>query len=260
MNLPNLTLATKSRRPEAFCGPPRRCRDRSPARQRPYRADRRCAMTVKPPAPPPLPDELDRLLQPPAHAICSPSGAGGDRDRHQPTLGTRRGPARPLGRGGRRPRPRDHLDAPPRVGSAGRQDVRRLGGGRLGDPCPDTERATDPRMGQPRRSPRRLRPERKREIALHRSARAPRDRQRPHRLLAHARLPRRPVPPPPRRRQHQQSDHQTDPLRPHPDRRCRPVAGFRRRRRRAVPRRRRRLRETLDRDQLQHPPRQGSTN
>ena len=57
----DLPLAHRDRRDEsAFCGPARRAAtDPLPAYE-PDEADRRRAMTVKPPAPPPLPDELDR--------------------------------------------------------------------------------------------------------------------------------------------------------------------------------------------------------
>ena len=181
-------------------------------------------MTVKPPAPPPLPDELDRLLRRlrmPYVRRAAPeviATATSQRWEHAEVL---QSAAR---RGGRRPRPGDDLDAPPRVGPAGRQNVRRLGARRLDHPDPDADRAANAGMGQPRRSPRRVRPAGSGKIAFHRGARASRDRQRPHRLLAHTRFARRAVPPPPRRRQHQQSDQQTDPLRSNPDRRCRAVA------------------------------------
>ena len=55
----------------------------------------------------------------------------------------------------------------------------------------------------------RLRPERDRQEPPRRSARPPRDRQRQDRRLAHARDARATLAPPPRRRQHQQSDRQS---------------------------------------------------
>jgi PAS domain S-box-containing protein len=97
------------------------------------------------------------------------------------------------------PRILRHLDAPTRLGPAGRQDVRRLGVGRIGHPEADPAGAPNAGMGQPSRSPRRVRPERKRQVAFHRSARAPRDRQAPHRRLAHPGDARATAAPPPRR-------------------------------------------------------------
>ena len=94
-------------------------------------------MTVKTPAPPPLPAELERAAAPPAAALRPPGRAGGDRDRDQPALGTRRSPQGAARRGGRRPRPGDDPDATPRVQAAGRQDVRRLGTRAVRDPRPD---------------------------------------------------------------------------------------------------------------------------
>ena len=71
-------------------------------------------MTVKTPAAPPLPDELDRLLRrlrmPYVRSAAPEVIATADR----PALGARRGPARPARRGGRRPRPGHDPDAPPR--------------------------------------------------------------------------------------------------------------------------------------------------
>ena len=64
---------------------------------------------------------------PAAAAIRPQGGTRGDRDRHQPAVGTRRSPPRPARRGSRRPRPRNDLDAPQSVRTAGRQDVRRVG-------------------------------------------------------------------------------------------------------------------------------------
>ena len=91
-------------------------------------------MTVKTPRAPPLPDELDRLLRrlrmPYVRSAAPEVIATADRA----ALGARRGPAGPARRGGRRPRPGDDRDAPPRVRAAGRQDLRRLGPGRLADP------------------------------------------------------------------------------------------------------------------------------
>ena len=107
-----------------------RVRLRAAQLRRTGRADRRPAMTVKPPAPPPLPDELDRLLRRlrlPYVRRAAPDVIA----TAQPTLGTRRSPARPARRGGRRPRPGDDPDAPPRLRAAGRQDVRRVGPRRL---------------------------------------------------------------------------------------------------------------------------------
>ena len=51
---------------------------------------------------------------PAADALRPQGRAGGDRDRDRAALGTRRGPAGPARRGGRRPRPGDDPDAPPR--------------------------------------------------------------------------------------------------------------------------------------------------
>ena len=73
-----------------------------PFHQRPRSNAPGAAMTPKPPAPPPLPDELDRLLRGPA-ALCSPRGAGGDRYRQKPALGARRGSPGAARRRGRRP-------------------------------------------------------------------------------------------------------------------------------------------------------------
>jgi len=69
---------------------------------------------------------------------------------------------------------------------------RSLGGHSVGHPEAHPAGAPHPRMGQPRRSARGLRPERDRQVAFNRSARPPRDRQRLHRRLAHARDPRGP--------------------------------------------------------------------
>ena len=194
-------------------------------------------MTVKPPAPPPLPDELDRLLRRLRHAICPPGGAGGDRHRDRATLGSRRGPARPPRRGGRRPRPGHDQHAPPRIRAAGRQDVRRLGAGPLARSQPRPSRrckrsngSTAPKYSSSaaRSGTGKIASSSKRS-AISRSTKARTVAWHTLESLAAA------VPPPPRRRQHQQSDQQTDPRRSHPDRRCRAAPGFRRRRRRAVP-------------------------
>ena len=166
------------------------------------------AMTVKPPAPPPLPDELDRLLrrlrlpyvrraapeviatataQRWEHAevlrvLLAEEAAGRD----QATI--RRGAARPGCRPARRSTP-------------GSQNARRS--------RPDPASAAHAGMDRPRRSARDLRAERDRQEPLHRGARPSRDRQRQDRRLAHARDARATLPPPPRRRQRQQSHRQS---------------------------------------------------
>ena len=73
---------------------------------------------------------------------CSPVAAalrpqrrtGGARDRGLAALGARRSPARPARRGSGRARQGHDPDAPPRLRAAGRQDLRRLGPGRLRGP------------------------------------------------------------------------------------------------------------------------------
>ncbi len=91
-------------------------------------------MTVKPPTPPPLPDELDRLLRRlrmPYVRRAAPeviATATSQRWEHAEVLRVLLA---------EEAAGRDHAtisNAPTRLGSAGRQDVRRLGGGRLGDP------------------------------------------------------------------------------------------------------------------------------
>ena len=97
-------------------------------------------MTVKPPAPPPLRDKLEQLLRrmrlpyirrAAPEVIATASSA---------TVGARRGPARALVRGSQGPRTGDDPDQAPRLGLAGRQNVRRLGARPIGDP-PKTQRA-----------------------------------------------------------------------------------------------------------------------
>ena len=172
-------------------------------------------MTVKPPAPPPLPDELDRLLRRLQAAVCAAGGAGGARDRQLAALGARRGAARAARRGGRRPRPGDHLDAPALLRAAGRQDVRRVGTRQASAIPKPTQQALRTLEWIERAEVLvRVRAERDRQEPLRRSARAPRDRQGQDRRVAHARDARCPVPPPPRRRQRQQSDQQADPRGP----------------------------------------------
>ena len=211
-------------------------------------------MTVKPPAPPPLPDELDRLLRRlrmPYVRRAAPeviATATSQRWEHAEVLeccSPRRPPAAT-----RRP-----SRCAAALGLPAGKTFDAWEASRLGDPRPDTERATDARMGQPRRSPRRLRPERKRarshfiEALGHLAI----DKGRTvswHTLDSLAALFRR----------HRADDSINKAI----SKLIRSdliliddvglLAGLRRRRRRAVPRRRRRLRETLDRDQLQHPP------
>jgi hypothetical protein len=112
---------------------------------------------------------------------------GGDRDCDQPPVGTRRGPARVAGRGGR-----DHATISMRRRASGLPPAR--------DWRPEAAASVLPTQTQnaPRHSneptPREvlvvLRPERQREIAPHRSAPPSRDRQGPRPFLAHARLAR----------------------------------------------------------------------
>ena len=78
-------------------------------------------------------------------------------------LGARRSPPRAARRGGRRPRPSDDPDPPPRVRAAGRQDVRRLGTRAIRDPRPDPAGAADAGMDRPRTRSSRLRPVRDRQ-------------------------------------------------------------------------------------------------
>ena len=170
-------------------------------------------MTVKPPAPPPLPDELDRLLRrlrmPYVRRAAPEVIATAD----QPALGTRRSPPSAARRGGRRPRPGDD----PRCAAA-RPGCRPARRSTPGSPSASVIPKPTQQALQTLEWVNRAEvlvvcgPSGKRQVAFHRSARSPRDRQRPHRRLAHARDPRRPVPPPPRRRQRQQGDRQTDPL------------------------------------------------
>ena len=73
-----------------------------------------------------------RAARPPAAAALPAQGrAGGPRDRPRAALGPGRSRSRAARRGSRRPRPGHDQDAPPRVRAAGRQDLRRLGRGRL---------------------------------------------------------------------------------------------------------------------------------
>lgn len=75
---------------------------------------------------PATPTAARRAGPPPATtavALRAPGGARGDRHRRQPALGARGGPPGAARRGSRRPRPRDHLDAPQAVRAASRQDI-----------------------------------------------------------------------------------------------------------------------------------------
>jgi hypothetical protein len=101
-------------------------------------------MTVKTPALPPLPDELDALprrLRMPSLRRAAPEVIA---TAALAALGPRRGPQGATRRRGRRARPGDDLDASPRLRAAGGQDVRRLGRGRLADPEGHRARAQDP--------------------------------------------------------------------------------------------------------------------
>ena len=216
-------------------------------------------MTVKPPAPPPLPDELEALLRrlrlpyvrkAAPEVIATRPRSGGSTPRCCACCSPRRPPA------------------------ATRQPPR-CGGGPPG--CRPAKRST-PGSSKPRRSPSRpsrrserwngssaqrscrLWPVRHRQEPLRRGARASRDRQRQDGRVAHARDARATRAPPPRRRQRHQSDRQADPRRSDHHRRCRPAPGLHRRRRSAIPGRRRRLRETIDRDSAQTSTRPGSTS
>ena len=202
-----------------------------------------------------------RAAAPAAAALRPQRRAGGDRHRRLPALGARRGPARPAGRGGRRPRPGDD-----RACAAARSG---LPAGKTFDAW-DEKASPIPKATQQAlrtlewvdraENALHLRPERDRQEPLRRGARAPRDRPRQDRRLAHPGVPGRAAAPPPRRRQRHQGDRPADPRRPDRDRRRRHAPGLPRRRRGAVPRRRRRLRETLARDHLQHPPGRASTS
>ena len=157
------------------------------------------AMTVKPPAPPPLPAELERLLRRlrmPYVRRAAPeviATATSQRWEHAEVLRMLLA-EEAAGRDQATIRMRRRASGLPAGKTFDAWEPERVR-----DPRPDPERATDAGMGRPRGGLGRVRPERKRQEPFHRSARAPRDRQRPHRLLAHTRLPRRPVPPPPRR-------------------------------------------------------------
>ena len=231
----------------------RRCR--RAARVRADRARRAAdaigdrAMTVKPPAPPPLPDELDRLLRrlrtpyvrrAAPEVIATATASAGSTPKSCEVLLAEEAAGR------------DQATIRMRRRASG------LPAGKTFDAWePDAARVIPPQTQQALRTLEwidraevlcDLRPVRDRQEPLHRSARAPRDRQGPHRRLAHARDARATAAPPPRRRQRQQGDRQADPRRPRRDRRCRAASDLRRRGRGAVPRGRRRLRETLDRD------------
>ena len=161
-------------------------------------------MTVKPPTPPPLPDELDRLLRRlrmPYVRRAAPeviATATSQRWEHAEVLRVLLA---------EEATGRDHATISMR---------RRASGLPAGKTFDAWETAASVIPAQTQNALRTLESVRPYEVLVvcgpsgsgksqpHRSARASRDRQRPHRLLAHTRLPRRPVPPPPRRRQHQQ--------------------------------------------------------
>ena len=212
-------------------------------------------MTVKPPTPPPLPDELDRLLRRlrlPYVRRAAPeviATATAQRWEHAEVLRVLLA-EEAAGRDQATIRMRRRASGLPagKTFDAWEPD-------RSAIPKPDPAGAADPRVDRPRRGPGRVRPERNRQEPLRRGARAPRDRQRQDRRLAHARDARATAPPPPRRRQRQQSDRQADPLPTSiviDDVGLLPVSADAAEALFRVDRRR--LRETLDRDQLQHPP------
>ena len=77
------------------------------------------------------------------------------------------------------------------VRAARRQDLRCLGPGGLADPRRRPAGPANPRVAGPRRELVRLRPQRRRQVASGRGARAPRDRPRQDRRLAHPGIARR---------------------------------------------------------------------
>ena len=213
-------------------------------------------MTVKTPAPPPLPDELDRLLRRLRMPYVRQRRAGGDRDRRPRSAGSpprscgscspRRPPAATRRRSGcaaARPGCR-----PARPSTPGTENA---------SPIPDGDPAGAAHAGVDR-------PRRERSASADRAAparatssrRSGTSRSTSGKTVAWHTLEiaRGAAAPPPRRRQRRQGDRPADPRRSDRDRRHRHAPGRARRRRSAVPRRRRRLRETLDRAHQQHPP------
>ena len=174
-------------------------------------------MTVTAPPPPPLPAELEALLRRlrlPYVRKAAPeviANATAQRWEHAEVLRVLLAEKPPA-----------VMKPPPGCAggplAAGRQDVRRLGIGRLSDPRPDPASAANAGMDRPSRNAGDLRAVGDRQEPLHRSARPPRDPPREDRLMAHARDARATRAPTPRRRQRQQSRQQAHPLRPDPDR------------------------------------------
>ena len=115
------------------------------------RARGRATMTVKPPAPPPLPGELDRLLRRlrlPYVRKAAPeviANATAQRWEHAEVLRVLLS---------EEASGRDQATTQMRrrsLGAAGRQDVRRVGAGRLGDPPADPARVADLGVDRPGR-------------------------------------------------------------------------------------------------------------
>jgi hypothetical protein len=165
-------------------------------------------MTVKTPAAPPLPDTLDQLLRrlrmPYVRRAAPEVIATATAQRWEPAEVLRVLLAEEAAG-------RDQATIRMRRQASGRQDLRRLGPLRVADPRRNPAVAAHAGVDRPRRGALRLRTVRDRQEPSRRGARAPRDRPRQDRRLAHAREPRAAAAPSPRRRQRQPRDRTADP-------------------------------------------------
>src|SRR4051812_9172639 len=170
-------------------------------------------MSVKPPAPPALPEPVEKLtrrLRLPYLRNAAPEVLATARAQRWDPAEVVRVLLAEEAAG------RDQATTrmpPPPIRAPRGQDLRRLGPGRLTDPRRRPTSAADPRMARPRRKSLPLRTVRRREIAPRRGTRALGDRPGQDRRLAHPGVTDRADPPPPPRR-HRLQSHQP----PHPRR------------------------------------------